>query len=385
MADGFSILNSKSSTATLCCWRTSSEGRRSYTRTMTPERWQHIDRLFHSALERVPEERASFLTEACGDDESVRSDVEALIAAHEQSGEFLDAPAYEIASGKLANDSAELAVGEALGHYKILGTLGTGGMGEVYLAQDSRLGRKVALKLLSATFTGDPERLRRFEQEARAASALNHPNILTIHEIGSENGLQFIATEFIDGETLRHRLRERPLHISDAVHIAVEVAEALTAAHAEGIVHRDVKPENIMLRRDGHVKVLDFGLAKLTDNVNNSFDSQAISARSALQTTPGLIIGTVAYMSPEQARGLAVDARTDIWSLGVVLYEMMAGRAPFEGSTTSDVIAAVLEREPVPLARYAGEVPAEVEWIVKKALRKDQEERYQTAKEMLSD
>ena len=351
---------------------------------MTPERWRHVDRLFHSALERVPEERAGFLTEACGDDDSVLGEIEALIAAHEQSGEFLDAPAYEIASGKLASDAAELAVGEALGHYKILGTLGAGGMGEVYLAQDSRLGRKVALKLLSATITGDAERVRRFEQEARAASALNHPNILTIHEIGTENGLQFIATEFIDGETVRQRLRQRQMKITEALYIAVEVAEALAAAHAQGIVHRDIKPENIMLRKDGHVKVLDFGLAKLTDNLKNSFDGQEVSTLIASpRTTPGLIMGTVAYMSPEQARGLVVDARTDIWSLGVVLYEMVAGRAPFEGTTSSDLIASVLKTEPPPLAQHIEATG--LEQIVTKALRKEIEERYQTATELRDD
>nr|MBA2525006.1 serine/threonine protein kinase [Pyrinomonadaceae bacterium] len=232
---------------------------------MTPERWQHIDKLFHLVLGRPPEERAGFLSEACAGDEAVCAEVEALIKAHEQSGEFLDAPAYEVTSGTLASGSRQQAVGEILGHYKILGTLGIGGMGEVYLAQDTRLGRKIALKLLPYEFTQEPDRMRRFEQEAQAASALSHPNVCVIHEISeTKDGRQFIAMEYIEGLTLRQRMAQKRLKLLEALDVATQVAAGLTVAHAAGIVHRDIKPENIMVRRDGYVRVLDFGLAKLT-------------------------------------------------------------------------------------------------------------------------
>jgi serine/threonine-protein kinase len=260
-------------------------------------------------------------------------------------------------------------------------------MGEVYLAEDGRLGRKVALKLLSAEFTRDADRVRRFQQEARAASALNHPNIITIFEIGHLDSSHFIATEFIDGETLRQRMAGQ-MQLREAVDIAIQITTALSAAHSAGIIHRDVKPENIMLRPDGFIKVLDFGLAKLTEKSAewDSASSDPEAATRALVTTdPGIVMGTVSYMSPEQARGLKADDRTDIFSLGVVLYEMVAGRKPFEGSTISDVIALILSREPPLLARYLPQVPEELERITAKALTKDREERYQTAKDMLVD
>ncbi|MDQ3755199.1 MAG: serine/threonine protein kinase, partial [Acidobacteriota bacterium] len=279
-----------------------------------------------------------------------------------------------------ADNSAGEVVGRALGHYQILARLGAGGMGEVYLARDERLGRQIALKLLPSQFTKDQERLRRFQQEARAASALNHPNILTIHEIGEADGHHFLATELIEGETLRAQLKRAPMKIGEALDVAAQCASALAAAHAAGIVHRDIKPENIMVRRDGYVKVLDFGLAKLTERPDvDSEDSTLVN------TGAGVVMGTPAYMSPEQARGQKVDACTDLWSLGVVLYEMVGGRVPFTGETASDVISLILRDEPLPLTRIAPEVPTELEWIVKKALRKDPEERYQTAKELLTD
>jgi serine/threonine protein kinase len=253
-------------------------------------------------------------------------------------------------------------------------------MGDIYLAEDSRLGRKVVLKALPTAFTKDPERVRRFQLEARAASALNHPNIITVYEIGEVDHLHYIAIEFIEGETLRHRLTNGPLPVNESLQIAISVATALLAAHEAGIVHRDIKPENIMVRADGVVKVLDFGLAKLTES------KPIISEASTLfQTQQGLIIGTAPYMSPEQARALAIDTRTDIWSLGAVLYEMVGGHPPFDGPTASDVIAAILSREPVPLVRHRPEVPTELEWIIKKALRKDRDERYQTIREFLAD
>src|SRR5437868_8384863 len=273
----------------------------------------------------------------------------------------------------------------SISRYRILEKLGSGGMGEVYLAEDTRLGRKVALKLLAEELTQNRDRLSRFDQEAYAASALNHPNILTIYEMGDEGGRHYIVTEFIDGQTLRKRLGGPPLESTEVLDIAIQVASALEEAHAAGIVHRDIKPDNIMVRRNGYVKVLDFGLAKLTETVDRTPSDGEASTRVMVQTDAGVVMGTSHYMSPEQARGKPVDARTDIWSLGVVLYELMAGRTPFEGETATDVLSAITKTEPPPLARYAANVPAEYEWIVMKALRKDAGERYQTAKELHSD
>jgi eukaryotic-like serine/threonine-protein kinase len=274
-------------------------------------------------------------------------------------------------------------IGKTLSHYQVTEKLGAGGMGEVYLAQDTQLRRKVALKLLPAQFTKDEDRLHRFEQEAYAASALNHPNIITIHEIGQVGDSHFIATEFIDGQTLRQQMTSR-LRLTEALDVVIQVASALTAAHAAGILHRDVKPENVMLRPDGLVKVLDFGLAKLAERSSPRMGAEAPTA-AQVDTDPGTVMGTAQYMSPEQARGLKVDGRTDIFSLGVVLYEMVAGRAPFEGATAADLIISIVEKEPAPLSRYAPDVRAELQRIVSKALRKDRETRYQTVKDLLID
>src|SRR5438094_1719984 len=243
-------------------------------------------------------------------------------------------------------------------------------MGEVYLAEDTRLGRKIALKLLAEELTQNRDRLSRFDQEAYAASALNHPNILTIYEMGDEGGRHFIATEFIDGITLRKRLSGVPMDLAEVLDVAIQVAGALEEAHAARIVHRDIKPENIMIRRNGHVKVLDFGLAKLTERpISDETDTEAVT-RALVQTDAGVVLGTSQYMSPEQARGKLVDGRTDIWSLGVVLYEMAAGRGPFAGETKTDVVVAIAKSDPPAIARFAPKLPAEFEWIVMKALRK---------------
>jgi TolB-like protein len=273
-----------------------------------------------------------------------------------------------------------IAKGTSLSHYEIRSQLGAGGMGEVYLAVDTRLDRTVALKILPADVASDHQRVRRFLQEAKAASALNHPHIITIHEVGEANSTYFIATEFIDGLTLRESMKSTPLRIEKIIDIAIQVVSALTAAHEVNIIHRDIKPENIMLRRDGYVKILDFGLAKLTEQRATDAEGSTL-----VKTAAGVVLGTINYMSPEQARGLEVDARSDIWSLGVVLYEMVTGRMPFEGATMSDVIAAVLDHEPAPLARYSPEVPPGLERIIRKALAKDTDERYQTAKDLLVD
>jgi serine/threonine protein kinase/pimeloyl-ACP methyl ester carboxylesterase/tetratricopeptide (TPR) repeat protein len=269
--------------------------------------------------------------------------------------------------------------------YTIISFLGVGGMGEVYLAEDTKLGRKVALKTLPAEFTNDPQRLRRFQQEARAASALNHPNLLTIHEIGAEAGAHFIAAEYIDGETLRAQIKHGGMKIDDLLDVGQQTSFALTAAHEAGIVHRDIKPENIMVRRDGIVKVLDFGLAKLLeDSARDMIDPEA-DTRALVLTDPGRVLGTPAYMSPEQARGFDLDARTDIWSLGVVLYEMITGRPPFRGETRSHTVVSILETEPPPLTTFAPDTPAELQRIVRKALTKDRDSRYQTARDLMID
>ena len=347
---------------------------------MTPEGWQKVKRIFNSALQYAPAERAAFLSTACLDDDALRREVESLITSHEKDGSFIDSPAFEAAAEMFTNQH-ELRADEWVGNYQILSTLGKGGMGEVYLARDTKLGRKVALKFLPSSFTNDVDRLRRFEQEARAVSTLNHPNILTIHEIGKVDGHHFIATEFIDGRTLRERLKDGGLRIEGALDVAIQIASALAAAHKEGVIHRDIKPENVMLREDGFVKVLDFGLAKLTKKKTEDVDSE-VATRSQVKTQSGMILGTVAYMSPEQARGLEVDARTDFFSLGVVLYEMLAGRLPFPGETMSDVLAAILKSEPAPLNENT---PLELQRIVRKTLQKDTNECYQTAKDLLID
>ena len=259
-------------------------------------------------------------------------------------------------------------------------------MGEVYLAHDSRLRRQVAIKLLPAEFTENKDRLSRFEREAYAASSLNHPNILTIYEIGEEQGHHFIATEYVEGESLRQRLSRSPMELKETLAIVSQVADALAAAHEAGIVHRDIKPENVMLRRDGYVKVLDFGLAKLANESSKpEVKPEASTMARVLKTDPGVVMGTASYMSPEQARASEVDARTDIWSLGVVLYEMVAGRLPFEGGTTTDVLATILHREPPSLLLYSGDVPGELERIVENELTKKRDERYQLARELSLD
>jgi serine/threonine protein kinase/Tol biopolymer transport system component len=351
---------------------------------MNAERWQKVDKLLQSVLEREPGERAAYLEAACDGDDGLRQEVESLLASSEQDGSFLSAPAIEDAAALLAGTQNNSLLGRRLGVYQILSQLGAGGMGDVYLAQHPRLGRKVALKILPSFFTKDEQRLRRFQQEARAASALNHPNIVTIFDIGQMDSTHFIATEYIAGETLRSAMARKRMGLRNILDVAIQAASALAAAHATGIVHRDIKPENVMLRPDGYVKVLDFGLAKLTQKLPTSGDTEAPTI-AKLDTDPGTVIGTVNYMSPEQARGQSVDARTDIFSLGVVLYEMIAGCMPFDGETVSHVIVSILEKEPPPLARQAPETPGELQRIVMKALRKDREERYQVIKDLLND
>jgi eukaryotic-like serine/threonine-protein kinase len=277
-----------------------------------------------------------------------------------------------------------LSTGAIVAHYRILSRLGVGGMGEVYLAEDTQLGRRVALKVLAAHLTDKKEWLQRLEQEARAASALNHPNILTIYEIGESNDVRFMAAEYVTGETLRECLGRERFTVSEALDIAIQIVTALEAAHQAGIVHRDVKPENVILRKDGLVKLLDFGIAKLTEKPVESLTTEA-PTRALIETSPGMVMGTMAYMSPEQVRGQTVDARADEWSLGVMLYEMLTGHLPFAGETVSDTIAAILKTEAEPLTNLHAEIPAELERIVLKTLRKKAEERYQHIKDLLID
>jgi eukaryotic-like serine/threonine-protein kinase len=351
---------------------------------MNAKRWKQVNDLFQSTVERAPEERAAFLDESCHSDEDIRREVESLLTSHDRAKKFIEKPAFEVAPELVPNDTANALIGKVIGHYRIESLIGIGGMGEVYLARDERLGRKVALKLLPGSLTIDETQLSRFKNEARTASALNHPNILTVYEIGAEGNVQFIATEFIEGVTLRAALASGRMSAQRTLEIAVQVASALGAAHDAGVVHRDIKPENIMLRPDGYAKVLDFGIAKLTEQSRTS-DDHRIETTALLQTRPGLVLGTAHYMSPEQARGQSVDARSDIWSLGVVLYEMVAGSPPFRGETPSDCIAAILTAEPQPLSSVTPDVPAKLESILQKALRKNSDERYQTIKEMLAD
>jgi serine/threonine protein kinase len=349
---------------------------------MTPERWEQIGEIYHAAMELDSAARPTFLDEACANDAELRAEVESLIAAERRAGDFIAAPALKDAAEMLGDSPSTTLIGRKISHYKILGRLGKGGMGEVYLAQDSRLNRQVALKALPAEFANDEQRVRRFEREARAISALNHPNIITIHEIGKAGGIHFLVTEFIDGQTLRQRMAGEALRLGEALGIAIQVTHALVAAHRAGIVHRDIKPENVMIRRDGLVKALDFGLAKAPEIRRPISSAYTTDAPTEFMTNAdaGIVIGTPRYMSPEQARGLVTDARTDLFSLGVTLYEMISGRPPFIGETPTDVILAIVAQEPPPLS-----VPDELNRIVNKALSKDRESRYQTAEDLSRD
>jgi TolB-like protein/tRNA A-37 threonylcarbamoyl transferase component Bud32/Tfp pilus assembly protein PilF len=350
---------------------------------MNTERWKHVEKLFHAALKRSPAEHPAFLDEACVGDERLRGEVESLLSAHGCAGDFLESPTFE---SEALTGLATLVAGQIFGRYRILGLLGEGGMGEVYLAEDARLGRRVALKLLPSQLEKGQTRIRRFEREARAAAALSHPNVCVVHEVDeTADGHHFIAMEHVEGETLRERIARGRLSLDEALDTAMQVASALGAAHEAGIVHRDIKPENIMLRPDGQIKVLDFGLAKLVEGQAAGLDPQATTKRLA-KTEPGMIMGTVNYMSPQQVRGSRdVDERADIWSLGVLLYEMLAGRLPFEGATPSHTIVAITDQEPPSISQYVQGVPAALEEVVKRALAKEPAARYQTARELLAE
>jgi TolB-like protein/tRNA A-37 threonylcarbamoyl transferase component Bud32 len=346
-------------------------------------RWRQVETLFYEAFELEPEARSAFLEERCQGDAELRKEIETLLVSADQPIDFLHKPVVEAAHQMMEEKRGAIAAGTHLGHYDIISLLGAGGMGEVYVAEDTRLRRRVAIKVLVPELTRDERNLRRFEQEARAASALNHPNILTIYEFGQFDGLCFIASELIEGATLRQRMVNGRLELNVTIDIAIQIASALSAAHACAIVHRDIKPDNVIVRMDGIVKVLDFGIAKLSEiRVGETIRHRALALASST-SEPGMIRGTAKYMSPEQARGITVDARSDIFSLGSVIYEMVTGRAAFEGETASDVIAEILKGEPPPTAEFAPELPPELERIICKALRKDREIRYQAVGDLL--
>jgi serine/threonine protein kinase/Tol biopolymer transport system component len=350
---------------------------------MNPERWQKIEDLFQSARTRTTSERAAFLDGACAADAELRAEVEALLQAEDSAGSFINTSAVKVAAGIIASDRVAEMQGRTITHYKIISAIGAGGMGEIYLAEDTELGRKVALKFLPDYALVDDERVRRFRQEARVASALSHPSIAHIYEIGEWNGAVFIALEYVAGQTLATRIATSPLDVQEIVDIAIQVADALDEAHRQGITHRDIKSANLMLTSRGQVKVLDFGLAKMTHAATVAAAPAGQAAQ--VETHPGVVMGTVSYMSPEQAMGHEVDTRTDIWSLGVVLYEMATGRLPFNGDSVTETIDRIAHAQPEAIARFNYDVPPELEVIVKKALRKKREERYQTAADLLSD
>lgn len=349
---------------------------------MKAERWRHIERLYHAAREHDASQRAAFLEEACAGDATVRREVESLLAADRQAGSFLALPALDVAAKTMAADQTESLTGQTVNHYRILQQLGMGGMGEVYLAEDTQLGRKVALKFLPADLVADEHAKKRLLREAQAAAKLDHENICSIYEVGEEDGRTFIVMQYVEGQTLASRIQREPMELKESLDIAVQVADALVEAHSHGIIHRDVKPKNIMLTARNQAKVMDFGLAKAVKE-RSALESEAET--QSLLTEPGAIVGTVPYMSPEQVRGESLDARSDIFSFGAVLYEIVSGHQPFASQSPAATFSSILTRDPPPLARYSRETPPELERIVAKALRKDREERYQTVKDMALD
>lgn len=351
---------------------------------MDAERWQKIKSVFDAALDVEPEKRAGYIAEACSGDPDFYAEVRKLMDSFEKADDFIEEPAANEVASLIMKSNESLSAGRRFGHYEILRQIGAGGMGEVYLARDEKLGRQVAIKLLNEEFSRHESNVQRFMQEAKAASSLNHPNILIIHEIDVSDDANYIVSEYVEGKTLREVIRESNLKPSEILDIAIQIAGALAAAHAANIVHRDIKPENVVIRPDGYVKILDFGLAKLLE-AKPAFAAGDAETAKQHQTAQGIIMGTVNYMSPEQAKGEKIDQRTDIFSLGAVIYELIAGRAPFQGNSMSETFANLINIEPQPLSRYASNVQDELQRIVSKTLRKDKDERYQTIKDLETD
>ncbi len=349
---------------------------------IAPDRWRHLNEIFQAAVELLPAQRSEFIDDACRDNPTLRTQIEALLNSDASGWSFLEVPAVELAAPFISEDQPQFVAGQQIGQYTIVDLLGRGGMGEVFLAKDPALNRQVAIKLLPLDCTRDEHRLRRFLTEAQAASALNHPNILTVYQLGDYDGLQFIVTELVEGETVRELISRAPLELSQIIDVAIQITSALAAAHKAGIVHRDIKPENLMVRPDGYVKVLDFGLAKLAEQTELVSDTPR---RDNPNLSSALLMGTIRYMSPEQARGRHLDARTDIYSLGVVLYEMIAGRPPFENRDRQELVRSIIETKPIALKSYRGDIPAALNGILDKALRKDREQRYQSAESLLTE
>ena len=353
---------------------------------MTPDRWRRVQEVFAAATEREPGSRAAFLEDACRDDPELQREVESLLSSlGSAASSFLELPAIEGVPALSPTERAgsrPLGRGTHLGPYEIVGSLGAGGMGEVYRARDARLGREVAVKVLSGEVAGDWNRLRRFEKEARSASALNHPNIVTIYDIGREGAISYIAMELVDGETLRELLKHGALAIKKLLQIAPQIADGLAKAHEAGIVHRDLKPENVMVTAEGRVKILDFGLAKLTLSESGGEDTRV---PKTVGTTPGVIMGTVGYMSPEQTSGEPVDFRSDQFTFGSVLYEMATGTPAFKRATTVQTLAAIIDEEPEPIAVAAPRTPVPLCWIVERCLAKDPDARYASTKDLVRD
>jgi serine/threonine protein kinase/Tol biopolymer transport system component len=346
---------------------------------MRPEQWKKLDALFHEALELEKEARAAHVAKVCGDDEQLRKEAERLIAAHDREGSFIDSPIFAEPEGLTDDYSYESPVGRRIGPYRVISELGRGGMGEVYRALDTRLGREVAIKLLPVAFSADKDRLRRFEQEARAAGMLNHPNVLTIYDIGAHDNAPYIVSELLTGETLRERLREGAAPLRRAVDYAMQIARGLQAAHEKGIVHRDLKPENLFVTRDGRVKILDFGLAKLKSSpAGPPSEIETKASTKTLSTVPGAVMGTVGYMAPEQVRAEEVDHRADIFAFGVILYELLYGRRAFQGKSAVEVMNAILKEEPPEISELESEVPSALVRLVRHCLEKSREERFQS-------
>jgi serine/threonine protein kinase len=346
---------------------------------MNPERWKQIDELFSAALEIDSDQRAAFLDQVCIGDEELRKQVETLLASDDKELDRIQAYPVEIAADLLDESPGVLSSGKLIGPYKILSLLGSGGMGEVYRARDPRIGREVALKVLPVHFSHDPERLRRFEQEAQAAGSLNHPNIVAIYDAGSDNGSPYLVSELLHGEVLQQKLKRHAVSPRKAIDYSLQIAKGLSAAHDKGIVHRDLKPGNIFITKDGHVKILDFGLAKLTHP--EATGSQA-SEKTDLQTETGVVVGTVVYMSPEQVSGRKVDHRSDIFAFGAVLYEMLYGKRPFKGETQIEIMHAILKSEPPELSQNTGLIPLSLERIVRRCLEKDPNFRFQNTSDL---